>query len=127
MVEWLLVGMGGFFGAILRYLVSGLVQDWSGSISFPYGTLAVNIIGCLVIGFLMHLADVRGMVTPSMRLFIVFGFLGSLTTFSTFGGETVGLVQQGRVNLALLNVGASVVFCLCAVWLGRVAAGLIWR
>ncbi len=127
MTNILLIGLGGFIGAILRYAVSGFVQDLSKSISFPYGTLVVNVVGCLCIGFLTQLAETRGVVTPPVRLFIFMGLLGAFTTFSTFGNETINLIIAGRINLAFLNIGSSLAFCLSAVWLGRIMASFIWR
>ena len=127
MPKYLLIGLGGFCGAIMRYVVSGLAQQWSNSISFPYGTLAVNVLGCLIIGFLAQLAESRGLLTAPMRFFIFIGFLGAFTTFSTFGNETLNLFQDGLFSQAILNIGLSVVLCLGAVWLGHVTANLVWR
>jgi CrcB protein len=123
----LVVGLGGFVGAILRYTVSGFVQNVSGSISFPYGTLAVNILGCLLIGMLAQIVDSRNVLSADVRLFIFIGLLGAFTTYSTFGHETLGLLRDGRIGLALINVGLQVVLCLSAVWFGRFGAHLIWR
>lgn len=122
----LLVGGGGFIGSVLRYLASGYVQNLSGSIGFPYGTLAVNLAGCLVIGFLSYLADVRGIFTAETRAFVFVGVLGGFTTFSTFGNETMNLLRDGENTYALANVGAHVLLGLAFVWLGRTIAYLIW-
>jgi fluoride exporter len=122
-----LVGVGGFAGAVLRYLGTGWAQSLSGSIGFPYGTLAVNMTGCLIIGVLSYLADVRGAFSPDTRIFLFFGLLGGFTTFSTFGNETMNLFRQGENAAALANVGSHVVIGLFFVWLGRAAAQLIWR
>ena len=92
MSKILLVGFGGFVGAVLRYGISGWVQRWTGSVNFPYGTLAVNLLGCLVIGLLAGLAEDRGLFTPEARLFLFIGVLGAFTTFSTFGIETLNLL-----------------------------------
>ncbi len=123
----LLIGLGGFVGAISRYIISGFVQNVSGSISFPWGTFAVNVIGCFFIGVLSHLADIRGVLSVQARMFLLFGFLGSFTTFSTFGNETLNLMRDGENFFALVNVGIQVVLGLTAVWLGRATAFLIWR
>ena len=88
MLKLLAIGAGGFVGAILRYLISGLVQNLSGSIRFPFGTLAVNVIGCLFIGLLVYLVETRSMFGAAARMFVFIGLLGSFTTFSTFGNET---------------------------------------
>ncbi len=127
MVKLLIVGAGGFVGAILRYVLSGLVQNLSGSAVFPFGTLAVNMMGCFAIGLLSYMAEYRGLFGPETRLFVFIGLLGALTTFSTFGHETYGLIKDARVSFALLNVGIHVVAGLTFVWLGRVLAYALWR
>ena len=121
-----LVGAGGFAGSVLRYLFSGYVQNVSGSIGFPYGTLAVNLAGCFVIGLLSHLADVRGVFSPDARAFVFIGILGGFTTFSTFGNETMNLLRDGENASAMLNIGGHVVAGLFFVWVGRTIAYLIW-
>lgn len=126
-MKLLWVGMGGFAGAVARYLVSGWVQTSSRSVTFPFGTLAVNVIGCLVIGGLSYLADVRGLLHADVRLLLIVGMLGGFTTFSTFGNETMNLLRDGELLIALINVLANVVLCLVAVWAGRAAAVTIWR
>ena len=123
----LMIGLGGFVGALLRYGVSGMVQSWSRSAAFPYGTLAVNVIGCLVIGILGQLAESRGMFGVRTRAFIFIGMLGAFTTFSTFGNETLNLATDGSHWPAVANVAANIIFCLAAVWLGRNAAAVLWR
>jgi len=123
----LLVGAGGFIGSILRYLVSGYIQQSTKSIDFPYGTLAVNLIGCFVIGFLAQLAEARGMFTSESRSFVFVGILGGFTTFSSFGNETLNLARDSQLMNALANVGANVILGLFAVWLGRTVSYLIWR
>jgi CrcB protein len=123
----LLVGAGGFIGSILRYLVSGYIQQSTKSIDFPYGTLAVNLIGCFVIGFLAQLVEARGMFTSESRSFVFVGILGGFTTFSSFGNETLNLARDSQLMNALANVGANVILGLFAVWLGRTVSYLIWR
>ncbi len=127
MTNILLVGAGGFMGSILRYLVSGYIQQSTKSIDFPFGTLAVNLIGCFVIGFLAQLAEARGMFTSESRLFVFVGILGGFTTFSSFGNETLNLARDSQIMNALANVGANVILGLFAVWLGRTVSYLIWR
>lgn len=121
------IGIGGFAGAVLRYLAAGWVQRASGSVSFPYGTLAVNVIGCLLIGGLSYLADARGLLQAEVRMFLFVGVLGGFTTFSTFGYETMNLLRDGEMFVALMNVFANVVLCLLAVWAGRATALAVWR
>ncbi|HTX91240.1 MAG TPA: fluoride efflux transporter CrcB [Anaerolineales bacterium] len=123
----LFVGIGGFFGSIFRYLLSGYVQQASKSVDFPYGTLAVNLLGCFVIGFLAQLAEARGVFTPQTRALVFVGALGGFTTFSSFGNETINLVRDGQMLGALGNVGANVILGLALVWLGRTVAYWIWR
>ena len=126
MTNILLVGFGGFIGSILRYLVSGAVQQSMKRLDFPYGTLAVNLIGCFIIGVLAQYGEVRGAFSSESRAFIFFGLLGGFTTFSSFGNDTVNLVREGFVMNALANVGANVALGLLAVWLGRSIGSLIW-
>jgi CrcB protein len=98
MTNYLIIGLGGFFGAIARYVVSLWVgQNW-GRI-FPLGTFIVNISGCFLISLLMSLFTERFMVNPQVRLFLVIGFLGAYTTFSTFEYETGNLVRDGEWSI----------------------------
>ena len=122
----LLVGFGGFIGSVLRYLVSGAVQQSMKRLDFPYGTLAVNLIGCFIIGALAQYGEARGAFSNESRAFIFFGLLGGFTTFSSFGNDTVNLVRESFVMNALANVGANVALGLLAVWLGRSIGSLIW-
>jgi len=121
------VGLGGFVGAVLRYLVSGWVQERSGSIAFPFGTAAVNLMGCLVIGLLTFLVETRSYLSVEARAFVLIGLLGSFTTFSTFGSETLMLLRSGRVDMAALYAGGQVIIGIIMVWLGRFLAAAIWR
>ncbi len=127
MINLLLVGLGGALGSVARYLASGWVQTITRSIDFPFGTLAVNVFGCFVIGFLAQLADTRGIFTSQARAFIFTGILGGFTTFSSFGNETLNLARAGQTWSAFANLGANVITGLLAVWLGRTAAALIWK
>ena len=122
-----LIGAGGFTGAVLRYLVSGWVQERSGSIIFPFGTMAVNMIGCLLIGLLTYLVETRSMLSVETRSFLLMGLLGAFTTFSTFGNETLGLIRDGRLDLAAMNAGVQVVVGVGMVWMGRIIAAGVWR
>ena len=122
-----LVALGGSLGAVLRYLLSGYAQQISRNSSFPVGTLVVNILGCLTIGFLSELAENHGFFTAETRAFAFIGVLGGFTTFSAFGNETMNLLHQGESLPATMNIAAHVVLCLGAVWLGRSIAFAIWR
>ena len=121
------IGLGGFVGAVLRYLVSGWVQDRSGSITFPFGTASVNLIGCFIIGMLTFLVETRSYFSVETRAFVLIGLLGSFTTFSTFGSETLMLIRSGRMDMAALYAGGQVVVGVMMVWLGRLLAAGIWR
>ncbi|BCX02082.1 MAG: chromosome condensation protein CcrB [Candidatus Roseilinea sp.] len=123
----LLVGLGGCIGAVLRYLFSGYVQGVMQNVQFPYGTMVVNLTGCFIIGLLSQLADARGVFTTESRLFVFTGMLGGYTTFSTFANESMNLLRDGQALSTFANVSVQVVLGLLAVWLGRVAAALIWR
>lgn len=119
MRELLAVGLGGFVGAVARYSVSGWVHRWAGS-AFPWGTLAVNVTGCLAIGMLMALFEGRVSSSPETRLFLGIGVLGSFTTFSTFGYETLELLRRSEPGLALANAGGNLLIGIGAVLLGRI-------
>ena len=122
MANWIYVGIGGFAGSVARYWLSGLVYRWLDSTWLPWGTLAVNILGCLLIGLLAGLADVRQLLSAQSRLLLMVGFLGGFTTFSTFGYELFTVAREGQVGLALLNMGLHIVLGVAAVWLGYGAA-----
>ena len=127
MLSVLIVGLGGFIGSALRYLVGGWAQGLSKSLDFPYGTLTVNLIGCFVIGFLGELAEARGIFTSETRLLIFIGLLGGFTTFSSFGNDTLNLARSGQMLNALTNVAVNIIFGLLLVWLGHTVAYLVWR
>ena len=127
MSNLLFIGFGGFLGSILRYLFSGYVQGLLRSADFPYGTIAVNLTGCLIIGFLSQLAESQGVFTSETRAFLFIGLLGGFTTFSTFGNETMNLFRDSENIFAFLNVALHFLLGLGAVWLGRTFAYLIWR
>jgi len=114
----LLVGLGGSIGAIARFLLGGYVYELSGKHWFPFGTLAVNLLGCLVIGLVMGLIQTKDVFSPEWRVFILVGVLGSFTTFSTFGYESIELFRESRAALGLVNIGAHVILGLIGVWLG---------
>ncbi len=114
----LCVGAGGFLGAVARYIVGGWVQDLLQKPSFPYGTLTVNVVGCLLIGALMGLVESRQLFGPEIRAFLLIGLLGGFTTFSTFGYETMALIRGGETVAAVANVSLQVGLGLAAVWSG---------
>ena len=113
----LFVAMGGALGAVLRYSISSGIYHWFGR-SFPYGTLVVNVIGSLAIGLLSILLVEKFNVSQEIKLGLVVGVLGALTTFSTFSWDTLHLLEQGYVQKAFLNVLLNVTVCIGAAWLG---------
>lgn len=123
MTNILLVGAGGFIGSVLRYLVGGYFQGFAKS--FPLGTLAVNVIGCFVIGLLAQLGESRNLFTNETRAFIFIGILGGFTTFSSFGNETLNLMRNDQMMNSIINIGANVILGLLAVWFGRFIISLI--
>ena len=117
----LIIGVGGFLGAIARYSLSLWIgQKWGRS--FPLGTFAVNVSGSFFIGLLMTLFTERFMVNPQWRLFLAVGFLGAYTTFSTFEFETGNLLKDGEWLIASMNVILSVVAGFAALKIGEVIA-----
>jgi CrcB protein len=123
MAQILFVGVGGFLGSIARYLLVGLVQSPTAG-TFPFGTLAVNVAGCTLIGGLSALIEARPFLTGDGRAFLVIGVLGGFTTFSAFGNETVNLLRHAGPALAGANVLANVALALGGVWVGRSVAQL---
>ena len=120
MREILLVGSGGFIGAAMRYLVGGWVHRLLDQPFFPYGTLVVNVLGCLTIGLLGGLSESRQLFPAETRLFIFVGILGGFTTFSSFGYETLNLLRDGEFTPAVMNMTLQLGLGLLAVWGGLV-------
>lgn len=117
MASYLLVGVGGFFGAILRYCCSMLVLSTLSPGRFPLATFIVNVLGCFLIGLSITASARFGDFSSELRLLCVTGFLGSFTTFSAFGLETMFLFKRGEIVLAVANVLLSVLCGLAAVWI----------
>jgi CrcB protein len=117
----LAIALGGAAGSVLRYATSLGVYGLLGR-AFPYGTLVVNVVGCLAMGFLYVWLVERSAVSAELRAGLLIGVLGGFTTFSSFSIETLSLLEAGEHVRAALNVLASVVFCLLATWLGLVLA-----
>ncbi|MDP3695453.1 MAG: fluoride efflux transporter CrcB [Desulfocapsaceae bacterium] len=120
----LLIAGFGALGCLARYFVSGWVYDLFGR-SFPYGTFAVNILGAFIIGLVMEFGMRSTLLPVSLRIGLTIGFLGGLTTFSTFSYETFRLLEDGEFFVATTNVLVSVVVCLFFTWLGIHAARVL--
>ncbi|HXF99846.1 MAG TPA: fluoride efflux transporter CrcB [Bacteroidota bacterium] len=119
-----LVFLGGGIGAVARYVLQGLVYRFLPA-SFPYGTVAVNIVGSFLIGFLMSAFEDRFLVSPELRIFLTVGVLGGFTTFSSFSYETLMILREGSYILSLINIAANVILCLIAAWLGSALGKLV--
>jgi CrcB protein len=113
----LLIGLGGFAGAIARYAVDGAVSDRTGG-TFPWGTLAINATGSFVLGFLFALTAERAVLPAEIRGPLMIGFLGAYTTFSTWMLESWGLIESGSYGAAIANIGGSMIVGLVAVSAG---------
>ena len=118
MTNLLLIGLGGFLGALSRYGLTTAVQKGIPG-AFPLGTLLTNIFGCFLMGILVYLIQEKEVFPPTSRGFLLVGLLGAMTTFSTFSLETLRLIQNDRWIFAAGNVLGSVLLCLAAVTLGR--------
>ncbi len=126
-IEWNMVAAvaaGGGTGAVLRYGAAGIVQRWTGD-DFPYGTLVVNVLGSLVLGFIMQLAEMKTGPDPWVKLFLTVGLCGGFTTFSTFSLESFRLLQDGSYLLAAGNITGSLLLCLFGIWSGVILARMI--
>jgi CrcB protein len=124
----LCIGLGGFFGAMARYGMTVGVQHWVGGGrlgDFPVGTLAANLLGCLVLGFIGHLLSERFELAAEIRFALTVGFLGAFTTFSTYAYETLALAREGEQLFAWLNLLVSNALGLFAVWVGYRLGGLV--
>jgi CrcB protein len=121
MKGWLLIFVGGGCGSLLRYSIAGWVQRWTAG-SFPAGTLTVNLVGCLAIGFLASLFTGPVLIREEYRLAMLVGVLGGFTTFSSFSWETVSLANDGQWWFAAANILLSNACGLFAAWLGARAA-----
>ncbi len=120
--DLLYIFLGGGLGSVFRFGTG----KWIGTLhnqQFPYGTLVANIIACLVLGFVIGLADVKQIISPAARLFWAVGFCGGFSTFSTFSAETISLLQNGFHLATALYVIGSLVFCMTATYAGLYLGG----
>ena len=117
MSKTILIGVAGLIGTLLRYWLAGFVSRQTDE-TFPWGTLVVNIVGCLIAGAIFHLAEERLLFHPTLRTVIMIGLLGGFTTFSSYGLQTFALLKEGAFGMATLNVVVSNVLGLFMVWIG---------
>lgn len=120
MLQLAAIAGAGAVGALMRFWLAGWVYGLFGR-DFPYGTLAVNVIGCLAMGISFALLVERLGSAPEWRALVMIGFLGAFTTFSTFSLETLQLIEGGELGRALTNVAVSLILCLGATWIGILA------
>lgn len=118
LISAVIVGSGGFLGALARYGLSGMVHRQLPYTTFPLGTLVVNLLGCLLIGVIAGLAESRQLFGPELRAFALIGILGGFTTFSTFGYESFLMLRDGEFLWTAINIGLNVILGLTLVWLG---------
>jgi CrcB protein len=114
---WLLVGAGGFVGAILRYVAGGFIQK--SMAVFPMGTLVINFSGSLALGLIMYSSEYAGLFDNESRLFLTIGVLGAYTTMSTFSYESFRLLDENQPLLFAANVLGTVASCILAVYLAK--------
>ncbi|OPY22550.1 MAG: camphor resistance protein CrcB [Methanomethylovorans sp. PtaU1.Bin073] len=116
----LLIGIGGFIGAILRYTIGGWVQN--NFVSFPFGTLTVNVIGSFFLGLIMYLSEYQGVFSDQTRMFLTIGMIGAFTTLSTFSYESFRLLERSEFTLLTVNLTATVLLSMLAVYIGKTVA-----
>ena len=112
------VGLGGALGSMGRFLLGGAAHQILHNSTFPIGTMLVNLLGCFAIGIAGGLVEMRQLLAPDVRMFLMVGVLGGFTTFSTFGYESVSLAREGQLLASLANVAIQVVAGVALVWFG---------
>lgn len=118
------IGVAGALGALARYELGAFVQKIGGA-AFPWSTLVINVLGCLLFGIIWALAEGRGLISPDLRTILLTGFMGAFTTFSTFAFETEAFFRDGQVLLAFANIGLQLVIGLAAMTLGQALGRLL--
>ena len=124
MKHLLLVGLGGFIGSVARFLVSKLNLSWH-FLSIPMGTLTVNVLGSFIIGVLVGISVKSDLISTDLRLFLMVGFCGGFTTFSSFSSENLMLMQNGQVVTVLIYTALSILLGFLAVYLGYIFTNLL--
>lgn len=124
MIKYLMVGVGGFLGSVLRFWLGSFIGGRLGA-RFPYGTFVINVTGSFLIGMIVTVLAAKAHWSPNWRYLILIGFIGGYTTFSTFEFETLRLAQDGQMLMAILNVTLSVVVGFVGVWAGAIAGRAI--
>ena len=117
----IMIAVAGLLGTLLRYWLSGFVARQYGE-TFPWGTIAVNLIGCLLTGAVFFVTETRVVMNPTLRMVLLIGLLGGFTTFSSYGLQTFTLLRDGSFGLAILNVVTSNTLGLVMVWFGYLVA-----
>ncbi|HIH69615.1 fluoride efflux transporter CrcB [Methermicoccus shengliensis] len=125
MYQVVLIGLGGFIGAVMRFLLSGWVQSGFGS--FPIGTLFVNFTGTLGLSTVMYLSEYGGLFSSDVRMFLTVGIMGAFTTMSTFGYESLRLLEQSEILLFIENIVGTLILVMLAAYLGKMMAVTMWR
>ena len=123
MRDLILVGIGGFIGAILRYALSSVIQNDSSPI--PMGTLLVNFLGTLLLGIVVYSAELVSFITPDIRMFLTIGVLGAFTTMSTFGHEAFTLFEEGKTVPLVIYVVATVLLVFLGIFVARISVNTI--
>lgn len=126
-MSFLIVFIGAGLGGLCRYISVVEIQKYLHTVTFPFGTFFVNMLGCLLIGVVAQLAESRSFITSDLKLFLTVGFLGGFTTFSSYSLETVQLLKHGHYISALANASLQVVLGLVFVWLGVILVNALPR
>ena len=124
MKHLLLVGLGGFIGSVARFLVSKLNLSWH-FLSIPMGTLTVNVLGSFIIGIMVGISVKSDLISTDLRVFLMVGFCGGFTTFSSFSSENLMLMQNGQVFTVLIYTSLSILLGFLAVYLGYIFTNLL--
>ena len=119
----LLIAIGGGLGSVFRYLTTLAINRYS-QLFFPYATFTANILGCFLIGLILGLLEKNNVTSSDLKFFLVTGFCGGYTTFSTFSNENVSLMQANQMGTAFLYIALSVIVGLAATWSGLMVSRL---